>query len=88
MNPPFGAQKSNLQADRRFLEKASEISEIIYSIHLKKTLPFLQTMIAALKRKITYQKEYQFPIKWMFPFHSKQKVTYDIILLRIASFQE
>ena len=26
MNPPFGAQKSNQKADRKFLEKAFEIS--------------------------------------------------------------
>ncbi len=85
MNPPFGAQKSNNKADRKFLEKAFEISSVIYSLHLKKTIFFLEKMIKALNGDITCQKEYSFPIKWMFDFHTKQVVKYDVILLRITT---
>jgi len=85
MNPPFGAQKSNTKADRKFLEKAFEISSVIYSLHLKKTIFFLEKMIHALKGEITYQKEYIYPIKWMFEFHQKEVVKYDVILLRIVT---
>jgi putative methylase len=85
MNPPFGAQKSNNKADRKFLEKAFEISSVIYSLHLKKTIFFLEKMIKSLQGEITYQKEYSFPIKWMFKFHTKEVVKYDVILLRIAT---
>jgi putative methylase len=83
MNPPFGAQKSNQKADRKFIEKAFEISEVIYSLHLKKTIPFLVTMIKALKGEISLQKDYVFPINWMFEFHQKEVVKYDVTLLRI-----
>jgi putative methylase len=83
MNPPFGAQKSNQKADRKFIEKAFEISRVIYSLHLKKTIFFLEKMINALEGEITYQKEYVFPIKWMFEFHDKEVVKYDVTLLRI-----
>ena len=38
MNPPFGAQKSNRWADRRFIEKGFEIANVIYSLHLSKTI--------------------------------------------------
>ena len=85
MNPPFGAQKSNNKADRKFLEKAFEISSVIYSLHLKKTILFLEKIIKALDGEITYQKEYSFPIKWMFEFHTKEVVKYDVILLRITT---
>jgi putative methylase len=83
MNPPFGAQKSNQNADRKFIEKAYELSEVIYSLHLKKTIPFLEKMITALHGEITYQKDYVFPIKHSFEFHTKQVVNYDVTLLRI-----
>jgi putative methylase len=85
MNPPFGAQKSNQKADRKFLEKAFAISSVIYSLHLKKTIFFLEKMINALEGEITLQKDYVFPIKWMFEFHEKEVVKYDVTLLRITT---
>jgi putative methylase len=85
MNPPFGAQKSNLQADRRFIEKAFQISNTIYSLHLTKTVPFLEKMIQALHGKIIFQKQYPFPIPAIFSFHEKPMVTYEVTLLRIET---
>jgi len=85
MNPPFGAQKSNQKADRKFIEKAFEISSVIYSLHLKKTIFFLEKMINSLNGEITYRKDYVFPIKWIFEFHEKEVVKYDITLLRIIT---
>ena len=83
MNPPFGAQKSNQRADRKFIEKGFQTARIIYSLHLKKTIPFIEKLIASLDGDITYQKEYGFPIKWMFNFHKKEVANYDVTLLRI-----
>lgn len=85
MNPPFGAQKSNLKADRKFIEKGFEISKIIYTIHLKKTISFIEKMVSSLNGEIVYQKEYVFPIKPIFDFHDKQVVNYNVTLLRIAT---
>ena len=85
MNPPFGAQKSNQKADRKFIEKGFEISKILYSIHLKKTIPFLEKMISSLGGSITYRKDYVFPIRWTFEFHDKEVVYYDVTLLRIET---
>ena len=82
MNPPFGAQKTNQQADRRFMETARRISTVIYSLHLQKTLPFVETLIRALGSEITHQKTYTFPIPYMFSFHSHPTQTVDVILLR------
>ena len=85
MNPPFGAQKSNQKADRKFIEKGFEISEILYSLHLKKTISFLEKMIFSLGGSITYQKDYAFPIRWMFDFHDKEVTYYDVTLLKIKT---
>jgi putative methylase len=85
MNPPFGAQKSNKAADRRFLEKAFTIAPVIYSLHLTKTVPFLNTMIHALQGEITMEKDYQFPLPAQFSFHTKLKTIQDVSLLRIET---
>jgi putative methylase len=85
MNPPFGAQKANLKADRKFIEKGFHIARVLYSLHLKKTVPFLKTMVSALNGEITFQKDYEFPIKWIFDFHTKQLVSYNVTLLRITT---
>jgi len=88
MNPPFGAQKSNQNADRRFIEKGFDIAPVIYSLHLKKTVPFIEKMIHALHGELSYQKDYDFPIKWMFQFHEKEVMTYSVTLLRILTRNE
>lgn len=85
MNPPFGAQKANLKADRKFIEKGFEIASVLYSFHLKKTIPFFEKMITAMQGEITFQKDYEFPIKWIFDFHYKQVVSYKVTLLRIIT---
>lgn len=85
MNPPFGAQKSNIKADRRFIEKAFELSNVVYSLHLSKTIPFIDKMIASLKGEINYSKDYVFPLKSTQSFHEKKVVNYDVTLLKIIT---
>jgi putative methylase len=84
MNPPFGAQKPNQHADRKFLEKAYEFAPIIYSLHLNQTIPFISKLIKALNGTITYQKTYNFPIKHQFSFHTKPVKYFDVTLIRSA----
>jgi putative methylase len=85
MNPPFGAQKKNVNADRAFIEKGFEIASVIYSLHQTKTIPFLEKMIDSLGGRITLTKKYDFPIKASFDFHQKVKKNFDISLLRIQT---
>jgi predicted RNA methylase len=85
MNPPFGAQKSNLKADRKFIEKGFEISTIIYSLHLSKTIQFINKLVLALGGEINYSKDYTFAIKNIFDFHKKEVVKFEITLLRILT---
>lgn len=83
MNPPFGAQKSDRKADRKFIEKGFEIACVIYSLHLSKTVPFIDKMVSSLGGKITYSKDYVFPIRYSYEFHEKKVVYYDVSMLRI-----
>ena len=85
MNPPFGAQKSNRWADRRFIEKGFEISKVIYSLHLSKTIDFIEKMVLSLNGEINYKKNYIFPIKHTHIFHKKKTVNHDVTLLRILT---
>ena len=85
MNPPFGAQKSNYQADRKFIEKAIEIAPVIYSLHLSKTIPFIVKLISALGCEISHTKKYTFPIKGMHTFHKKQFINFDVSMIRVIS---
>lgn len=85
MNPPFGAQKSNLKADRKFIEKGFEIAKVIYSIHLSKTIPFIKKMISSLGGIIDYSKDYIFPIPKIFDFHEKEKKNYEVTFIRIKT---
>lgn len=85
MNPPFGAQKSNLKADQKFLKKAFKLARVIYSLHLTKTLPYIKRLIVTSGGKITYEKNYVFPLKWTYSFHEKAVVPYNVTLLRIET---
>ena len=83
MNPPFGAQKSNKKADRKFIEKGFEMASIIYSLHLLKTISFIEKIVKSLKGEISFYKKYVFPIKYTYDFHEKKVLNYEVSLLRI-----
>ncbi len=85
MNPPFGAQKGNINIDRRFIEKGFEISSVIYSLHLSKTIDFIQKLVKKKGGEIVFFKNYEFPIKWSFDFHKKRLVNYNVTLLKILT---
>jgi len=85
MNPPFGAQKSNKKADRKFIEKGFKIASVIYSLHLLKTISFIEKIVNLLKGEINFYKKYNFPIKYTYDFHEKKVLNYEVCLLRILT---
>lgn len=85
MNPPFGAQKSNIKADRKFIEKAFELGNVIYSLHLSKTIPFIYKMIHSLNGEIVFSKKYILRMKQSLKFHEKKIKNFDVTLLRIIT---
>ena len=81
MNPPFGCQRRN--ADRSFLDKAMELSECVYSIHMAETLGFVREYAEKRGRRVAYDKTYKYEIPHTFSFHSKEKQTVDIVAVNI-----
>lgn len=85
MNPPFGAQKGNLNIDRKFINKGFEITSVLYSLHLTKTISFIEKLIEKKGGNITFSKKYNFPIRCVFNFHKKKVINYDVTLLRVKT---
>ena len=79
-NPPFGAQ--NRHADVPFMEKAMEVSNVAYSMHMKKTKDFLFKAMNGFGGRVTHELEYEFPIKRSFDFHKKDVEFFEIIAIR------
>jgi putative methylase len=82
MNPPFGSQTRH--ADIPFLEKALEVSDVVYSIHNSVTLDFLRKFIAEHGRVLDSERNYKFEIRHTFDFHRKERALFDVTLLRIV----
>lgn len=83
MNPPFGAQKSNVHADQVFLKKALKTAPVIYSLHLTKTVPFLTNFLQKNNACIDTVLEGSFPLKAQFRFHKKLVENVSVSILRI-----
>lgn len=83
MNPPFGAQKQNIHADRVFIEKATSVASVVYSLHLEHTLEFISKLLKSLKREGQVLQIYDFPIKAQFSFHTKLKDSISVALIQI-----
>ena len=81
MNPPFGCQTR--KADRAFLDKAMEMSECVYSIHMAETLDFVKEYAEKKERVVAYNKTYKYDIPHTFAFHKKEKMTVDIAVVNI-----
>ena len=80
MNPPFGSQ--NPHADRPFLIKAFEVSNVVYSIHLAKpeVRRFIEAFASDFGFSITHRVTLPFEIPAQFSFHRKrlERITTDI----------
>ncbi len=70
MNPPFGAQRKNRHADRVFLEKAFEISPVVYSILNEGSESFLRSLMPSVA---IHRFPVAFPLKRRFWFHKKDR---------------
>ncbi|MDD3042835.1 MAG: METTL5 family protein [Methanosarcinaceae archaeon] len=81
MNPPFGARVKG--KDRPFLLAALRTSEIIYSIHNRGSLAFIQKFIKPAV--ITHSYVAGFPIKKVFDFHKKEREVIEVEIYRITS---
>ena len=85
MNPPFGSQRPG--ADRIFLEKALQISDQIWTIHMAETRSFIEKLVDERGGKIQMRYEFDFPIARSMPFHNKDVENQKAILYHIASLR-
>jgi len=83
-NPPFGIQ--TLHADRLFLKKALGCGKKIYSLHrsYEKTRRFLRRFIEQNGGRVEKIIRFKFRIPYMFKFHKKPFVVYDVDLFVIS----
>lgn len=83
-NPPFGIQSSH--ADRPFIKKALECGKKIYSLHryYEKSRVFLKKFIEDKNGKVEKMIKFKYKIPYMFKFHRKPYVTYDVDLFIIS----
>ncbi|AFL94939.1 hypothetical protein CL1_0734 [Thermococcus cleftensis] len=72
MNPPFGSQRKH--ADRPFLLKAFELSDVVYSIHLAKpeVRRFIEAFVKGAGFRTTHRIPLPFEIPAQFFFHRKR----------------
>ncbi len=83
MNPPFGAQKTNVHADRPFLRTAAEIGAVSYSIHNAGSQEFLTAFVGDHGGTITHAFSLAFDLTHSFEFHAEGTRTIDAEAYRI-----
>ncbi len=71
MNPPFGVQEEH--ADKRFLEKAMDISDVIYSIHKIESKNFIEKLSEDRDFKVEKVEEMKLILKKTMKFHKADK---------------
>ncbi|MFC3959877.1 METTL5 family protein [Halovivax cerinus] len=82
-NPPFGAQRGNRHADRRFLEAISSIADVSYTIHNAGSLAFAESFAADHGGTLTDAFESEIPIDRRFDFHTDDRSTIPVEVFRI-----
>ena len=80
-NPPFGTKQEH--ADKKFLEKAFSLAQIIYTMHKYSTKGFVETISKDFGFKITHLWRFEFPIKELYVFHTKPVRNIDVGLWRM-----
>ena len=82
-NPPFGFQQPH--ADMLFLKKALECSRLVYSLHrhYEKTRKYIKSFVEKNNGKVKNIIKFKFRIPYMFKFHKKRCVEYDVDLFII-----
>ena len=83
MNPPFGAQKQKVHADRPFIDCALAIAPVTYGIFNTGSTAFIHAYIAG-RGRVAGRVSGTFPIKRSFAFHTKDVQEIAVEILRLA----
>lgn len=84
MNPPFGAQKGHRHADRAFLEAASRLADVSYSIHNAGSQAFVESFASDNGGVVTDGIAINFDLAHQFDFHEEARSTVEAELFRIS----
>jgi putative methylase len=83
MNPPFGAQSGSEGADRAFLETASEVAAVSYSVHNAGSEEFVEAFAADNGGEVTHAFAAELEIPRQFDHHSEESQHIDTEVFRI-----
>lgn len=83
-NPPFGARDGNEHADRAFLETASEIAGVSYSVHNAGSREFVESFVADVGGEVTRAFAAEFELPRQFDHHTRDSRTLDVEVYRVA----
>ena len=83
MNPPFGAQDGNRNADRGFLATASRVASVSYSVHNAGSEEFVEAFAADNGGEVTHAFAADFAIDAQFEHHEDESRDIDAEVYRI-----
>jgi putative methylase len=83
MNPPFGAQDGNRNADRAFLATASGLADVSYSVHNAGSREFVEAFAADEGGDVTHAFAADFRIDAQFDHHTDDARDIDTEVYRI-----
>lgn len=82
-NPPFGTQRGNRHADRAFLETASEIASVSYTVHNEGSQAFVDSFASDAGGTVTHAFRGAFPVDHRFDFHTSVREELEVEVFRI-----
>ena len=83
MNPPFGAQRGNVHADRAFLATASELAAVSYSFHNEGSERFVSAFARDNGGELTHAFSVSFDLAHQFDFHTRERAIVPVECYRI-----
>ena len=83
MNPPFGAQDGQEHADRAFLDAASRVGAVSYSIHNAGSRGFLNAFVRDAGAALTHAFAAEIPLERAYPWHETDEEAIEVVVVRI-----
>lgn len=81
-NPPFGAQRGRRHADRAFLEAASDLASVSYTIHNEGSQEFVESFAADNGGTVTHAFQATFSLERRFSFHTSESTDLETEVFR------
>nr|WP_225741301.1 METTL5 family protein [Halorussus halophilus] len=83
MNPPFGAQRGNVHADRAFLETVADIAAVSYSIHNEGSREFVEAFADDDDGEVTHAFRAELALAKQYDHQTSEREVIDAEVFRI-----